>query len=60
MVLDGEVEIDGKYADGHLHPENKTQDRIDRRIKKYQNMKCLCVVAIRQRGLRRQTLTRII
>jgi len=60
MVLDGEVEIDGKYAGGHIRPENKAEDRIDRRLKKYQNMKRLCALAIRQRGLGAQTFTRII
>jgi hypothetical protein len=57
MVLDGEVEIDGKYAGGHIRPENKAEDRIDRRLKKYQNMKRLCALAIRQRGLGGQTFT---
>lgn len=56
----GEVEIDGKYAGGHIRPENKAEDRIDRRLKKYQNMKRLCALAIRQRGLGGQTFTRII
>jgi hypothetical protein len=51
MVVDAEVEIDGKYAGGHIRLENKVEDRIDRRLKKYQNMKCLCALAIRQRGL---------
>ncbi|MCW1413032.1 transposase [Rhizobium sp. 1AS11] len=60
MRLDGEVEIDGKYAGGHIRPENKAEDRIDRRLKKYQNMKRLCALAIRQRGLGGQTFTRII
>jgi hypothetical protein len=60
MVLDGEVEIDGKYAGGHIRPENKAEDRIDRRLKKYQNVKRLCALAIRQRGLEGQTFTRII
>lgn len=60
MVLDGEVEIDGKYAGGHIRPENKAEDRIDRRLRKYQNMKRLCALAIRQRGLGGRTFTRII
>lgn len=60
MVLDGEVEIDGKYAGGHIRPENKAEDRIDRRLRKYQNMKRLCALAIRQRGLGAQTFTRVI
>ncbi len=60
MALDGEVEIDGKYAGGHIRPENKAEDRIDRRLRKYQNMKRLCALAIRQRGLGSQKFTRII
>jgi transposase-like protein len=62
MVLEGEVEIDGKYAGGHVRPENKAEDRIDRRLKKYQNHKRLCALALRERGLGRggQTFTRII
>ncbi len=62
MVLKGEVEIDGKYAGGHIRPENKSEDRIDRRLKKYQNHKRLCALAIRERGLGRggRTFTRII
>ncbi|YCI04619.1 transposase [Ensifer sp. D2-11] len=60
MLLDGEVEIDGKYAGGHIRPGNKAEDGIGRRLKKYQNMKRLCALAIRQRGLGGQTFTRII
>lgn len=59
-MVDAEVEIDGKYAGDHIRFENKVEDRIDRRLKKYQNMKCLCALAIRQRGLVGQTFTRII
>ena len=33
MVLDGEVENDGKYAGGHVRPENRAEDRVDRRLK---------------------------
>ena len=33
MVLGGEVEIDGKYAGGHMRPENKAEDHVDRRLK---------------------------
>ncbi|MER9338936.1 transposase [Mesorhizobium sp. M0293] len=47
MVLEGEVEIDGKYAGGHIRPKNKAEDRL----KKFQNMKRLCALALRERGL---------
>lgn len=62
MVLEGEVEIDGKYAGGHIRPENRAEDRVDRRLKKHQNMKRMCALALRQRGLGRggQTFTRIV
>lgn len=60
MVLEGEVEIDGKYAGGHIRPENKAENRIDRRLKKFQNMKRLCALALRERGLGGSTFTRII
>ncbi|WP_284284336.1 IS1595 family transposase [Mesorhizobium amorphae] len=60
MVLEGEVEIDGKYACGHIRPENKVEDRTDRRLKKFQNMKRLCALALRERGLGGQTFTRVI
>nr|WP_310071024.1 IS1595 family transposase [Phyllobacterium sp. 1468] len=62
MMLEGEIEIDGKYAGGHIRPKNKAEDRIDRRKAKYQNHKRLCALALRQRGLGRpgQTFTRII
>ncbi|WP_292155512.1 IS1595 family transposase [Mesorhizobium sp.] len=60
MVLEGEVEIDGKYAGGHIRPENRAEDRVDRRLKKFQNMKRLCALAIRERGLGGRTFTRVI
>ena len=62
MKLDGEVQMDGKYAGGHIKQKNKAEDRIDRRLKKYQNMKRLCVLALREKngsGFDR-TFTRIV
>ena len=32
-MLDGEVEIDGAYFGGHVRPENRIEDREDRRLK---------------------------
>ena len=29
MKLDGQVQMDGKYAGGHIKPENKAEERID-------------------------------
>ncbi|MER8748046.1 transposase [Mesorhizobium sp. M1050] len=28
MLLEGEDEIDGKYAGGNIRPENKAEDRL--------------------------------
>jgi hypothetical protein len=60
MRLDGEVEIDGKYAGGHVRPENKAEDRVDRRLKANRSPDRLCALAIRQRGMFGQTFTRIV
>src|SRR5439155_21119227 len=46
MKLDGQVQMDGKYAGGHINAENKAEERIDRRLKKYRNTKRLCVLAL--------------
>jgi ISXO2 transposase-like protein len=61
-MLGGEIEIDDKYAGGHIRPRNKAEDRIDRRKAKYQNHKRLCALALRERRLGRpgQIFTRII
>lgn len=49
-VLKGEVEVDGMYAGGHIRPENKKADRIDRRLAKHQNGKRKVVVVMRERN----------
>jgi hypothetical protein len=62
MKLEGQVQMDGKYAGGHIKPENKAEERIDRRLTKYQNMKRLCVLTLREKngsGFER-TFTRIV
>jgi len=43
------VEIDGAYFGGHVKPENKKEDRKDRRLAENQTGKRQCVVVIRQR-----------
>jgi hypothetical protein len=48
MRLDGEVETDGKDAGGHVRPENKAEDRVDRRLKANRSPDRLCALAIRQ------------
>lgn len=35
-VLEGHVEIDGAYFGGHIRPENRKEDRKDRRLKENQ------------------------
>ena len=47
---DGDVEIDGAYFGGHIRPENKAEDRIDRRLAEHQTGKRRVVVALRERG----------
>ncbi len=48
--LSGEVEIDGAYFGGYLKPENRKEDRRDRRLKVNQTGKRQCVVVLRERG----------
>ena len=48
-VLDGHVEVDGAYFGGHVRPENRKEDRKDRRRKENQTGKRRVVVAFRQR-----------
>lgn len=48
--LDGIVEIDGAYFGGYVKPENRVEDRRDRRLKVNQSGKRQCVVIMRQRG----------
>ena len=47
--LQGEVEIDGAYFGGHVKPENKKEDRKDRRLAENQSGKRRCVVVMRER-----------
>ena len=48
-VLDGHVEVDGAYFGGHVRPENRKEDRKDRRLKENQTGKRRVVVAFRER-----------
>lgn len=47
---DTTVEVDGAYFGGHIAPENKKEDRVDRRKAENQNGKRQCLGVIRQRG----------
>ncbi len=49
LRLDGIVEIDGAYFGGHIRPENRKEDRRDRRLAKHQTGKRQCVVIMRER-----------
>ncbi|BAQ49590.1 IS1595 family transposase [Methylobacterium aquaticum] len=53
--LEGEVEIDGAYFGGHVRPENRKEDRKDRRLKENQSEERRVVIVMRQRAGR--TLT---
>ncbi len=48
--LDGIVEIDGAYFGGYAKPENRKEDRRDRRLKANLTGKRQCVVIMRERG----------
>ena len=45
----GTVEIDGAFFGGYVKPENRKEDRKDRRLKKNQNGKRMAVVVMRER-----------
>ncbi|EYD77773.1 putative transposase [Rubellimicrobium mesophilum DSM 19309] len=48
-VLTGHVEVDGAYFGGTIRPENRKEDRIDRRLARHQNGRRRVVVAFRER-----------
>ena len=48
-VLDGHVEIDGAYFGGHVRPENRKEDRKDRRLKENQSDRRRVVIVMRER-----------
>lgn len=50
LQLNGIVEIDGGYFGGHVKPENRKEDRKDRRLKANTSGKRQCVVILRERG----------
>jgi transposase-like protein len=50
VQLNGIVEIDGGYFGGHVKPENRKEDRKDRRLKSNLSGKRQCVVIMRERG----------
>lgn len=50
MTVSGTVEVDGAYFGGHIRPANYAENRIDRRLAKYQTGKRRVVVIMRERG----------
>ena len=49
VSLNGIVEIDGAYFGGYVKPENRAEDRKDRRLKANRSGKRQCVVIMRER-----------
>lgn len=49
VQLDGEVEIDAAYVNGHIRPANNIENRIDRRLKKNQDPMKRAVLVLRER-----------
>jgi transposase-like protein/predicted secreted protein len=56
-ALKGDVELDGAYFGGHVRPENRKEDRKDRRLAENQSGKRQVVVVARERQGR--TLTTV-
>ncbi len=50
LMLAGDVEVDGAYFGGHVRPENRKEDRKDRRLRENQTGKRKVVVVMRERG----------
>jgi transposase-like protein len=55
IVLGGDVEVDGAYFGGHVRPENRKEDRIDRRKNANKSGKRKSVIVMRERGGRAVT-----
>lgn len=62
MRLWGTAQIDGKYVGGHIKPENKKENRVDRRLKENQNGQRLCVLSLRESNpdAPNRTFTRVV
>ena len=58
MTLTGTVEVDGAYFGGHVRPANLAEDRVDRRLAKYQTGKRRVVVVARERSGRTLAIVR--
>jgi transposase-like protein len=49
-TLNGTVEIDGAYFGGYVKPENRKEDRKDRRLSENRTGKRQCVIIMRERN----------
>ena len=56
LQLGGVVEADGMYVGGHVRPENKAEDRVDRRYDENTTGKRMAVLVLRERGPGARTL----
>lgn len=50
VMFAGTMEVDGAYFGGQIKPQNKIEDRVDRRLAEEQTGKRRVVVVLRQRG----------
>jgi transposase-like protein len=48
--LSGEIHMDGTYVNAHVRPENRKEDRIDRRLAENQNPDKRCVLVMSEKG----------
>jgi transposase-like protein len=46
--LCGEVEVDGAYVGGHVRPQNKKEERLDRRLAENQSADKRCILVLRE------------
>ena len=46
--LSGQVQIDGGYVGGSVRPQNRAEDRVDRRLAGHRNPARRCVVVVRE------------
>ena len=50
VTLDGAVEVDGAYFGGYVRPENRKEDRVDRRRSEHKDRDRRVVIALAQRS----------
>lgn len=47
--LSGDVEMDGAYVGGHVRPQNKKEERVDRRLGENQSPDKRCILVMREK-----------